>query len=307
MMVIISNVKSFEQELLAALTQFAPDLDVCLPDDPAAVQAEVAACWFPQAGQLARLPHLKLVHSVAAGIDHLNTSLLATDVAICRVVDEHHQRGMLEYIQWGVLYFQRHFDQALHNQRNRHWQRYPQLSAGQLRLGFLGLGAMGAYIAAHFAQQGYNVSGWARSKKCIPGVTAYSGDNQLNTFLGDVDLLINLLPLTPQTENILSQPLFARLPQGAALINCGRGKHLNGDDLLAGIGSHHLRGAILDVFPQEPLPPNHPLWNTPGVVITPHMASAAPIQAIATQIADNARRLHEGRELLNKVNREMGY
>ena len=240
----------------------------------------------------------KAVHA-SAGVDHLPASVFASDVPLCRVVDEDFRHGMFEYALWGVLWFQRRFDRALAHQRERVWKMYPQRAAADYHVGVMGLGEIGGYIADQLARLGYRVSGWSRSEKQLAGVTCYRGEEALDSFLGSLDGLINLLPLTAQTRGILAAQLFNRLPAGAVLINCGRGEHMVNEDVLAALESGQLAGAVLDVFPQEPLPADDPLWRHPQVVITPHMASAAPAEVIARQLLENIQRQRRGLPLKN--------
>lgn len=293
--------------LQAAFAEQAPQLRAVLADDPAAVGAQVAACWYPPAGSLGRLPALQLVHSVAAGVDHLGTDTSGPAVPVCRVVDPDHRRGMTEYVRWTVLNYHRDFDRVTAQQRHSQWLRHPQRPAGAFKVGVMGLGSLGAAIAADLASAGYAVRGWARSPRDLAAVACYHGEAQFAGFLEGLDLLVNLLPLTPATRDILCTRTFERLAPGAAIVNGGRGQHLVIDDLQHALASGQLRGAVLDVFEQEPLPVEHPLWQMPGVVITPHMASAASHACIARQVAENTRRLVAGDALLNVVDPTTGY
>ena len=214
---------------------------------------------------------------------------------------------MFEYALWGVLWFQRRFDRALAHQRKRIWKMYPQRAAADYHVGVMGLGEIGGYIASQLAGMGYRVSGWARSEKSLAGVRCFHGDAQAGEFLGQLDVLINVLPLTEQTRGILAHPLLDRLPNGAALINCGRGEHMVNQDVIRALDSGKLSGAVLDVFPVEPLPQEDPLWQHPQVAITPHMASIAQTEAIARQLLDNIQRLHRALPLKNRVNKQSGY
>lgn len=171
----------------------------------------------------------------------------------------------------------------------------------------MGLGSLGSAIAEDLTKAGYDVRGWARSTKDLSGVQTFAGSETFTAFLHNVELLINLLPLTHETRGILNQTTFEHQANGAALVNVGRGAHLNIEDLQQALQTGKLRGAILDVFDQEPLPSDHPLWTTAGVTITPHMASAASHDCIAEQIAENFRRLNSGEELLNSADRTLGY
>lgn len=295
------------KQLQEAFARCAPQLSAVLADDPRAADAQIAACWFPLPGSLAALPNLQVVHSVAAGIDHLEHDPSCPDLPVCRVVDPGHRQGMNEYVRWAVIHFHRGFDQVFEQQRQRHWERPLQRPAHEFRIGVMGLGSLGSAIAQDLASAGYEVRGWARSSKDLPGVQAFAGSDALNPFLDGVELLINLLPLTHETRGILNRQTFERLANGAALVNVGRGGHLNIEDLQQALARGKLRGALLDVFEQEPLPASHSLWKTPGVTITPHMASAASHDCIAEQIAENFRRLNAGEPLLNSADRLLGY
>ncbi|AOE85509.1 2-hydroxyacid dehydrogenase [Pseudomonas sp. TCU-HL1] len=294
-------------QLQNAFARQEPELRVVLADDPAARDAEVAACWFPPAGSLARLPNLKLIHSVAAGVDHLSTDPEHAEVPVCRVVDPAHRQGMAEYVRWAVIHYHRDFDRAMEQQQRHAWLRHPQKAAAEYRVGVMGLGSLGGAIAAELAVAGYAVRGWARTAKQIEGVQTLSGGQGFAGFLDGLDLLVNLLPLTDATRGILCRQTFEALAPGAAVVNCGRGQHVQVDELIAAVESGRLRGALLDVFEKEPLPLDSRLWTTPGIIITPHMASAASHDCIAQQIAENARRLDRGQPLLNLVDTHLGY
>lgn len=305
--VLLSRDTLLLKQLQEAFARSAPQLTAVLAEDPQAKNAQVAACWFPLPGSLAKLPNLQVIHSVAAGIDHLEHDPSCPDLPVCRVVDPGHRQGMTEYVRWAVIHYHRGFDQVLAQQRQQHWERPLQRPASQFRIGVMGLGSLGSAIALDLAAAGYAVRGWARSGKGLPGVQTFAGADHFNRFLDGVELLINLLPLTDETRGIVNQQTFERLARGAALINVGRGAHLNIEDLQQALKQGKLRGAMLDVFEQEPLPAEHPLWKTPGVTITPHMASAASHDCIAEQIAENFRRLNSGESLLNSADRQLGY
>ncbi|QCI13217.1 glyoxylate/hydroxypyruvate reductase A [Pseudomonas putida] len=294
--------------LAALFAEYAPHLDVMRPDDAHAQQAEVAVCWFPPAGSLGGLPNLRLVHSIGSGVDHLaQDGSRDAQVPVCRVVDPDHTQGMSEYVHWGVLHFHRGFDQVIAGNPRQHWQRPVQRKAQDFRVGVMGLGAIGAPVAQRLAAAGYDVRGWARTPRQIDGVTTYDGAHALQGFLAGLDVLVNLLPLTANPHGVLNHEVFRHMATGSALINCGRGQHLDADDLREALASGQLRGALLDVFEQEPLPAESPLWHTPGVWVTPHMASAASDLCIAQQVADNVSRLSAGLALNNLVDPELGY
>ncbi|HIE8688729.1 TPA: NAD(P)-dependent oxidoreductase, partial [Klebsiella pneumoniae] len=239
--VVDCNDADFARDICAALQQF-PDVTALLPHHQAARDAQYASCWFPDPQLLTRSPGLKLIQAASAGVDHLPPALFASEIPLCRVIDEDFRHGMFEYALWSVLWFQRHFDRALAHQRTQTWKLYPQRAAADFHIGIMGLGEIGGYIADQLARLGYRVSGWSRSEKQLAGVTCYRGEEALDHFLGSLDGLINLLPLTAQTRGILAAPLFNRLPAGAVLINCGRGEHMVNEDVLAALESGQLAG-----------------------------------------------------------------
>lgn len=294
-------------ELQAAFAAHAPQLTVVTQDDARASTATVAACWFPPVGSLAALPRLQLVHSVAAGVEHLVAAGPYPALPVCRVVDPAHRQGMLEYMRWAVLHYQRGFDQVLAHQPSQTWRRPPQVPAGDYRVGVMGLGSLGAAVAEDLADAGYAVRGWARTPKYLRGVDCQAGDAALSRFLDGLDLLINLLPLTPATAGILGHATFTQLARGAVIVNGGRGGHLDAQALATALSEGQVRAALLDVFTHEPLPATDPLWHLPGVTVTPHMASAASYPCIATQVAENTRRLAAGEPLLHTVDPALGY
>lgn len=275
--------------------------------DPACLDADVAVCWNTPPGLYERMPRLKMVHSIAAGVDNILPSVASADLPVCRVVDEGLTRGMVEYVLWAVLYFHRSFDLALQQQRFHHWSRPRLRPAAECLVGVMGLGALGRSVAAALVGQGYRVSGWARSTHIIEGVQTHAGQDGFDGFLSSCDILVNLLPLTDDTRGLLSSDLFSRLPAGACVVGCGRGEHLVIDDLVSALKSGHLRGAVLDVFPQEPLDMGSPLWDMQSVVVTPHMATMASPQAVVQQVTENIRRLQQGQPLLNRVDASRGY
>ncbi|ALM84099.1 glyoxylate/hydroxypyruvate reductase A [Bordetella sp. N] len=289
------------------LQQAVPSLRYSVWPDPACLDAEVAVCWNTPPGLYQRMTRLRLVHSIAAGVDNILPGAAAARLPVCRVVDDDMTRGMVEYVSWAVLYFHRAFDLALRQQKSRSWIRPALRHPADCHVGIMGLGSLGRTVAGVLQRQGYRVSGWARSAHVIDGVRTHAGPASLPEFLSDTEILVNLLPLTEDTRGILNSGLFAQLPTGAALVGCGRGEHLVVDDLLAALEAGRLRGAVLDVFPEEPLNVQSPLWDRPDVVVTPHMATMASPHAVVQQVAENIRRLQQGEALRNVVDSHRGY
>lgn len=276
------------------------------PQDDIAT-ADIVVAWNPPHGLLATLSNVRMVHSIAAGLDNILADPNLPDVPICRVVDKQHALGMAEYAIWSVLLFHRNMDLFLRNARERLWQRPPQVSARNYTIGILGFGAIGRAVGHRLKDLDYRVRGWSRSPRAEEGIETFHGNDQLDAFLSGCDLLICLLPLTEATRGILNADLFAKLAPGSALVNMGRGEHLIEADLLAALESGQLRGAVLDVFHQEPLPASSPLWDHPRVFVTPHIASMPDPHDVAGQICENARRAMSGQDLLNVGDRESGY
>lgn len=292
--------------LAERLQPHAPDLRICLPGDPGADDAEIAVCWNPPAGALATLPQLRLVHSIAAGVDNILSDPTLPDVPLCRVVDPAHAQGMTEFVMWGVLHFHRHFDAVLANQSKAIWRRPRQIDAARRRIGVMGLGTLGARVATELHRFGFDVRGWSRERKSLPGIATFGADD-FAAFCADLDLAVCLLPLTEQTRGILGRATFDALPRGARLIHAGRGEHVVRADLLAALEDGQLGGAIVDVFDTEPLPPDDAYWRAPNLIVTPHMASVASFECIGEQVAYNVQQLLSGGTLRHVVDRSRGY
>jgi len=226
---------------------------------------------------------------------------------LCRVVAPDLTVAMTEFITWGVLYYHRDLDRFVANQRNKVWQRLLPAAPASCRVGIMGVGQLGAHVATALLRMGFDVRGWSRQEKVVDGMHSFYGESQFNDFLGGTDILVCLLPLTAQTQGILNRATLSALPAGAALIHVGRGGHLVSADVQALLDSGHLRGAILDVFEQEPLPVDSPFWSSSKVIVTPHVAAAASYDSVLDQIEENIRRLTEHQPLLNLVDRSSGY
>lgn len=293
--------------LVPALERAMPDVRFVHWPEPGWDAAEVALCWRPPPGALASMARLRLIHSIGAGVDGIMADPSLPDLPICRVADDTLAIAMAEYILWGALYFHRQMDVVIDNARQGRWDRLEQSAARDCCVGLMGVGALGLEAARLLKAVGYRVSGWVRSPREIAGVEIFVGHQALPAFLAQTDILVCLLPLTPETRGILNRDNLSKLPKGSALILCSRGEHLVIDDLVALLRERHLRGAILDVFENEPLPPEHPLWREPGILVTPHMAGLAKPAAIVKQIMENIRRLDNGGTLLHRVDSRLGY
>jgi glyoxylate/hydroxypyruvate reductase len=300
----------------AAEARWRPHLPAAFPDhdirywpdtgDKAAI--DYALVWHPDPGLLASLPNLKLIVSLGAGIDHiLRDPSLPLDVPILRLVDPHMTQAMCEYVALQVLRLHRQDIDYRAQQAAGEWRELTQKNTAERRVGILGFGTLGQAAGRTLRALGFAVTGWSRTAKTVPGFATYAGAAGLDHMLARSDILVCLLPMTPETENILNAGLFAQLPPGAGLVNAGRGRQLVEADLLGALDSGRLSAAVLDVFRDEPLPPDHPFWRHPRIVVTPHVAADTHPPTAAPIIAAAIHDLEAGRPVANLVDPRRGY
>ncbi len=278
-------------------------------DHYAPAQIDYFVGFRPPHGFLKTLPRLKAVFSLGAGVDgFLRDPEFPRHLPVVRFVDETLQREMAQYVTMHVLIVHRHqrdFDAA---QKDHAWrQKMLSRPSREVRIGILGLGDIGAVTAERLMMFDFQVSGWSRSRKEVPGVKSYAGPGELAAFLAGCDFMVCMLPLTPETEGILDAKLFAMLPRGAWVMNVGRGGHCNEQDLIAALDSGHLAGAVLDVFQTEPLPADSPLWAHPKVTVTPHIAGITDPRNAAAFVVDCVTRAERGEPFRNVVDLSRGY
>jgi glyoxylate/hydroxypyruvate reductase A len=293
----------------AALKAEIPGLDVRVwPETGDVGDIDAALVWNHPPGELTRYPNLRLILSLGAGVNHiLDDPTLPPDVPIARLVDPGLTAGMAEYTVLTVLRYHRHFPAYEQLQRERRWKKLGIPDTAVRRVGILGLGEIGAACAKAVAALGFPVAGWSRTPKDIPGIQSFAGAENLHRFLQRSDILVCVLPLTPDTRGILNAKTLAALPQGAFVINIARGGHVVDSELIAALDAGHIAGATLDVFVPEPLPSEHPFWTHPKITLTPHVASLTDPRTAAVPIAENLRRLRDGRPFLHLVDRQSGY
>jgi glyoxylate/hydroxypyruvate reductase len=271
-------------------------------------EIDYALVWQPPKGELKRYPNLKAIFSVGAGIDHLASDPdLPAGVPIVRMVEPGLTAGMSEYVVLAVLNHHRFMLDYAAQRRAKVWEEIPQVPAEGRQVGILGLGVLGRDALEKLKPFGFHLAGWSRTPKSITGVTCFHGSGGLKEFLAGTDILVCLLPLTPETSGILNAKAFATLPAGAAVINVGRGGQLVEKDLLAALDSGQIAGATLDVFQQEPLPEDHPFWEHPRVFMTPHVASMTIPQSAVRAVVANIQRLEAGESLQHVVDLKRGY
>jgi glyoxylate/hydroxypyruvate reductase len=276
--------------------------------------AEVAyACvWMPPHGLLAALPNLRAIFSLGAGVDHILSDPALPQVPIVRIVDPDLTMRMTEYITLHVLMHHRGQRRYDAQQRARIWRELPQPPAAQVAVGVMGLGVLGRDAALAVCRLGFQVAGWSRTPKNVPGVATFHGLQGLAEFLRRTEILVCLLPSTPATRGILNLELLRQLKRDGALgsaylINAGRGPQQIDSDILAALQEGSLAGATLDVFPIEPLPETSPLWPHPKVTITPHCAAASDPQPLVANILRQIDRLEAGLPLENVIDPSTGY
>ena len=292
-----------------------------LPDMPIVTLGEpfdrrsvhYVASWKHPEGSLAGLPNLAAVFSLGAGVDHLFADTRLPDVPIARVVDPDLTTRMSEYV---VLHCLMHL-----RQQRRYDAQQPQKSwdddrnqpaARSVRVGIMGLGELGQDAARKLAVIGFDVAGWSRSPKSVEGLSTFAGAAGMTPFLARTDILVSLLPLTPETRGTINATLLAGLAQdgrlgGPFLVNAGRGGLQVEADILAALDAGTLKGATLDVFETEPLPAESRLWTHPAVTVTPHNAAMSEPEAVATLISAQIRRLEAGEPLEHVVDPARGY
>jgi glyoxylate/hydroxypyruvate reductase A len=292
-----------------ALTEKLPETTIeVYPNvkDPGAVNFII--CWKPKNKVFEQFPNIKVVQSVGASIAHITASqTLNTDTIITRVVDEKLSNDMWEFLITIVLSELKNTRSYAAQQAAGIWQQQPYQSIQNTTVSILGLGSIGGFVAEKFAQMGFHVKGWSTSKKELLKVQSYAGEHAFDAFLKNTDFLINLLPLTESTKNILNKTVFQKLPKNAFLINVGSGAHVVVADLIDQIDRNQLAGAFLDVFREEPLPKEHHFWKHPKIQITPHVASLTNVDRATDQISENYRRFLKKEALLNRVSLDKGY
>ncbi|WP_299235036.1 glyoxylate/hydroxypyruvate reductase A [uncultured Halomonas sp.] len=298
------------QEALAARL---PEAEIFTSAAPAAKrrEADYLAAWKPPASLLSELVALKGIVNLGAGVDALlNNPELPAGVPIVKLRDAGMAEPIGDYVRYGLLHFQRDFDRYRRQQHAREWREHTMCDKADWPVGVLGLGAIGARVATMIAADGFPVHGWCRSPKRLDDITCHHGDNGLEALLSQVKSLVLLLPDTPVTRHIINARTLALLPEGASLINPGRGTLIDEAALLDALGAStvegRLRGAVLDAFPEEPLPETSPLWSHPRVWITPHMAGPTPLEVALDQVV-SALRAFEAGEPLETVDPGAGY
>ncbi len=298
----------------AAMRKAAPSLDVRVwPDVGHVGDIHYCACWLPPANVVKSFPNLKVIFSLGAGVDAiLSDPTLPHNLPLIRVNDPDLTSQMSEFVVMHVLMHHRQQLRLNANQHKSLWDDFTQHAAREITVGIMGLGVLGQDAAKKLLPMGFGVRGWSRTAKQIDGVKSFAGAAQLDDFLSGTDILVSLLPATKETDGIINRSLISKLsregPFGAPiLINAGRGRQQNEDDILACLDDGTLYGASLDVFRQEPLPAASRLWNNPRAFISPHVAAYSEPATICTYVAAQIARFEAGLPLENVVDIGRGY
>jgi glyoxylate/hydroxypyruvate reductase A len=277
--------------------------DIGNPED-----VDIAMVWKMPHGELAKFPNLKLIISMAAGVDHvLSDPDRPEGVPIVRVTDPHMARSMGHWFLMNILRLHRetaHYDKL---RSQKIWPAEIAFDTDSVSVGILGLGYLGVHVAQMLKAVGLRVQGWSRTEKNLAGIHSFSGRTGLDQMLSNTNYLACLLPNTPVTEGIMNLSLFNKMPRGSYVLNAGRGSQLVESDLLEALNNGQIKGAALDVFETEPLPKDHPFWTDSRILLTPHHAAEVFLPAAAKIFLKNIYSIRNNQPLTGLVNQELGY
>ena len=307
--VVLFHSEASDQRWPDALQRALPDYEVRRTLAGVAPEDVVAAVvWRHTPGMLEPLYKLRLIQVLGAGVDHfLSDTKLPKGVPIARLVDPGLTARMTEYILLHTLALHRQSAESARAQRERRWEFLHPMPPEQSCVGILGLGNLGLATATALAGLGFKVVGWSRTQKQNVPFKTYVGDAGLSELRRQCDIVVLLLPLTPQTDGLVDAEFLAELREGAALINVARGALIVDGDLIAALDSGRLRHAVLDVFRQEPLTSDHPFWTHPRITVTPHNSSATNPDTAIDSVTENIRRAVSGMAPLNLIDPGVGY
>ena len=291
-----------------AIRALLPDLDIRIyPDVGNVDDIRYALVWQPLDGFFEPFPNLKLVVNLGAGVDSLTGRSDLPNVPISRLSDQGMVAMMRSYVVFAVIRYARDIPSFEQAKRRREWHYIHPRPLDRTKVGILGMGTLGSVAAEGLAGLGLDVRGWDHDQKSIPNVQCYSDPNDWENFLSELDILVNMLPLTTKTRGYIGAEVFNTLPMGAKFINASRGEVVDESALVEALRSGQVGGATLDVFATEPLPEDHPFWEMEHVLITPHLASITVPENAARDVAESIRRVHAGEAPLHQIDPVRGY
>ena len=274
---------------------------------PGAPQADHAIVWAPPQQFIDEQPGLQTLFNIGAGVDALLQLKLPPSLKVVRLDDAGMSVQMAEFVCHAVIRHFREFDAYDADTQAGKWSYRKRRSRADFAVGVRGLGVLGERVAKALQVFEFPVNGYSRSAKDLPGIRCFSGAQGLPEFLSATRVLVNLMPLTPETENILNHGALSQLQKGGYVINVARGKHLVEEDLITLIDSGHLAGATLDVFRTEPLPADHPFWQHPKITVTPHTSARTLREESIAQIVGKIQALQRGEPINGVVDPQRGY
>jgi glyoxylate/hydroxypyruvate reductase len=275
--------------------------------EPGAPPADHAVVWAPPQSFLDAQPQLRGIFNIGAGVDALLKLRLPPEALVVRLDDAGMSVQMAEFVCHAVIRHFRELDAYEQDSAQGRWGFRRPRSRSEFPVGVMGLGVLGQRVARSLASFEFPVRGWSRTRHELPGMECFAGAEQFDAFLAGTRVLVNLLPLTPETENILDRRTLGRMQPGGYLVNVARGAHLVDADLLALLDDGHLAGAALDVFRAEPLPADHPFWRHPKITVTPHTSARTLRDESIAQIARKIGALEKGEPIAGVVDRLKGY
>jgi glyoxylate/hydroxypyruvate reductase A len=290
-----------------ALAAAFPEATVFVWPDTLA-DPDYALVWRPPAELFVRVRPKRAIFNLGAGAEVLLAlPTLPRHIPVIRLEDAGMATQMAEYVTLAVLSRYRESAEYAAQQRERRWQSRPRLPKAQFGVGILGFGVLGQAVAAALVPFGFPLCGWSGARKEIPGVRSFAGRSELSAFLATARVLVCLLPSTPDTLDLLDRATLSGLPRGAHLVNVARGGIVVDADLIDLLDDGHLSTATLDVFRDEPLPPDHPFWHHPRITVTPHVSAVTMVEDSIAQVVAKIRRLERGEPVTGVVDRARGY
>jgi glyoxylate/hydroxypyruvate reductase A len=309
--VFISELESERQDQwLASIRKRLINETILLPHQISESQAksiDIAIVANPKPKDLDKYPNLVWIQSLWAGVEQLIGAVLKKPIKLVRLIDPQLAQTMAESVLAWTLYLQRNMPEYARQQAGKQWNQLPCITSKELRVSVLGAGALSLASLNALSKLKYQLSCWSRTPKQFDGIKSYSDFNGLQAMLRKTDILINLLPLTPQTYHLLNKELLSELPKGAKLINFSRGAVIDTNALLELLDIGHISHAVLDVFEQEPLASSDPIWSNPKITVLPHISAPTNIHTASDVVANNIRAYRENDVIPKSVDIKVGY